>query len=104
MKNINTILKLIKYPNLTNKNIFLIAKKKCCLFIDKSLTKNDIKYLFNIFFNLKLNSINICNLPLKIYKIKKFKGYTSNYKKCYITFYKHSQLIFFYNFINYLIF
>ena len=44
MRNINNILNLIKYPLITEKTISLINKKQCVLLMDKSVTKNEIRF------------------------------------------------------------
>lgn len=102
MRNINNILNLIKYPLITEKTISLINKKQCVLLIDKSITKNEIKFFFYIFFNIKLDFINICNLPIKFRKTGKYKGRILNYKKIYIKFKENHHLNNFLNIKNYL--
>jgi ribosomal protein L23 len=102
MKSINTIIKLIKFSALSSKNIKLIKLNKFNFFIDLKLIKNNIKYFFNIVFNIKIKKINICTLPKKNRTINNYSGFIPNYKKCYLTFYKKSDLINFLKFINYL--
>ena len=104
MRNVSNILNLIKYPLITEKAITLINKNQCVLFIDKNLTKSEIKNFFYIFFNIQLDFINICNLPIKIRKIGKNKGQILNYKKIYIKFKKTHQLnnfLYIKNYLNY---
>ena len=92
MRNINAILKLIKSFLITEKSILLNHQNKCVLLIDKKISKNEINFFFEIFYNIKLKSINICNLPKKSKKIKKYTGYISQYKKFYINFNEKSHL------------
>ena len=51
---------------------------------------------------MKLDFINICNLPKKFRKIGKYKGQILNYKKIYIKFKENHQLNNFLNIKNYL--
>jgi ribosomal protein L23 len=86
MKTLSTIFSLLKFTPLTEKSILLLKQNKYILLVDKALTKLDIKFFFETYFNLKLKTINICNLPTKTRKIKATRGTKASYKKVYITF------------------
>ena len=46
---------------------------------------NTIKDVLEKFFEVKITSINTCNLPRKKRRLGKFKGYKTQYKKVIIT-------------------
>jgi large subunit ribosomal protein L23 len=84
MRNINDILKLIKYPLLTEKSLKLIKLNIYTFIIDNILTKTEIKYFFKIFFNIKIIKLNTLNLSIKKKKIENKIGKKTQYKKIYI--------------------
>ena len=90
MRNFNTLLNLIKYIYISEKSLSKLPNKQYTFIVDKSLSKSEIKYLFNNFFNLDVKKINLLNLP-------------NNTKKIYIQFKNDISLIKFLNLNNYLI-
>jgi len=91
--NINFILNkinLIKYPLKTKKSQILNRLNKVVLIIHKSLTKTDLKEVFNFLLPNQIKSINLLILPKKKKRIRRFKSSVfsnskRNYKKAYIT-------------------
>ncbi len=83
MRNLNTILNLIKYPVLTEKSILLFRQKTYIFIINKILTKQEIKFFFKIFFNINIIKINTLNLSIKKQVKEKKIERKSKYKKIY---------------------
>ncbi len=89
-RNLGDLLNLIKYPLINEKTANLYANNQYVFVIDKSLTKYEIKFLFEKIFNVKIISIKTLMLPLKTKKTIINKGYAkkigkySRYKKTYI--------------------
>ena len=96
MKTITNILKLIKYPLLTEKSLLLLKQNRYILIVDSNLKKLDLRFFFNTYFNIKITKLNVCLCSKKDRRIKKFKGLLPQYKKFYIKFPKET------NFLNYL--
>nr|YP_009545276.1 ribosomal protein L23 [Synura uvella]AYO28430.1 ribosomal protein L23 [Synura uvella] len=82
--NLVNILNLIKYPSLTEKSINLYGNRQYTFIVDKSLTKNQIKFVIEKIFNVNITNVNTCNLPVKKRRVGKFIGKRSVYKKAYI--------------------
>ena len=75
----------IKYFITSKKALTLIENKKYSFLVQKWLKKNTIKDVLEKFFEVKITSINTCNLPRKKRRLGKFKGYKTQYKKVIIT-------------------
>jgi large subunit ribosomal protein L23 len=69
----------------SKKALPLIENKKYSFLVQKWLKKNTIKDVLEKFFEVKITSINTCNLPRKKRRLGKFKGYKTQYKKVIIT-------------------
>ena len=69
----------------SKKALTLIENKKYSFLVQKWLKKNTIKDVLEKFFEVKIMSINTCNLPRKKRRLGKFKGYKTQYKKVIIT-------------------
>ena len=69
----------------SKKALTLIENKKYSFLVQKWLKKNTIKDVLEKFFEVKITSINTCNLPRKKWRLGKFKGYKTQYKKVIIT-------------------
>ncbi len=89
MRNFITLLNLIKFIHISEKSILILKKNYYTFIVDQSLTKDEIKYFFNIFLNLKIKKLNILNLK-------------NNTKKIYIQFQTDHTLVQFFNLTNYL--
>jgi large subunit ribosomal protein L23 len=83
-RDFGALLSLIKYPLLTEKAINLCENQQYTFIVDKSLTKVEIKYVFEKIFNVTILNIKTCNLPLKNKRVGKFLGKKALYKKTYI--------------------
>ena len=69
----------------SKKALTLIENKKYSFLVQKWLKKNTIKDVLEKLFEVKITSINTCNLPRKKRRLGKFKGYKTQYKKVIIT-------------------
>ena len=69
----------------SKKALTLIENKKYSFLVQKWLKNNTIKDVLEKFFEVKITSINTCNLPRKKRRLGKFKGYKTQYKKVIIT-------------------
>ena len=83
-KNLNKLLKLIKYPSITEKSVNLNDLRYYTFIVDRTLKKPEIKYILQEMFGITITDINTSILPIKRKKVGKFIGKCSNYKKAYI--------------------
>lgn len=85
MTDLVNLLNLVKYPSLTEKSINLYGDRQYTFIVDKALTKTEIKFIIEKIFNVTVNKVNSCNLPVKKRRVGKFTGKRSLYKKAYIS-------------------
>nr|QCI06431.1 ribosomal protein L23 [Dictyurus purpurascens] len=78
------LLKLIKYPIITDKTTKKIEDNIYYFAVDKNANKIYIKKAIEYIFNVKVNKINTLNQPKKKKRIGKFEGHTTQYKKAII--------------------
>jgi large subunit ribosomal protein L23 len=83
--NFGQLLNLIKYPLSTEKAINLYSLRQYTFIVDRKITKKQIKYVLEKFFEVKILGINTCLLPVKTRRVGKFLGKESSYKKAIIT-------------------
>lgn len=84
MSNLGDLLKLIKYPSLTEKSINLYGDRQYTFIVDRSLTKIQIKYIIENIFKVNIIQVNTCILPTKTRRVGRSIGKRSTYKKAYI--------------------
>jgi large subunit ribosomal protein L23 len=84
MNNLGDLLKLIKYPSLTEKSINLYGERQYTFIVDRSLTKTQIKFILENIFNVKIINVNTAILPTKKRRVGKSIGNRSTYKKAYV--------------------
>jgi large subunit ribosomal protein L23 len=92
MNNLGDLLNLIKYPSLTEKSVNLYGEHQYTFIVDKSLTKNKIKFVLENIFNVNVVKVNTSILPIKKRKVGKFVGKRTNYKKAYIKLKKGDRI------------
>ena len=92
MNNLGDLLSLIKYPSLTEKAINLYGERQYTFIVDKSLTKDQIKFVIENIFNVTTIKVNTCILPIKTRKVGKSIGKRTNYKKAYIKLKKGDKI------------
>jgi large subunit ribosomal protein L23 len=84
------VLNLIKSPLITEKTVKLFKKNQYIFLVDRLLSKSQLKIALKNIFEKKILHINTCILPKKKKRIEKKLGFSSNYKKIFITFEKNS--------------
>lgn len=84
MINLGDLLKLVKYPSLTEKAINLYSDRQYTFIVDRSLTKTQIKYIIENIFKVNIIKVNTCILPTKTRRVGKFTGNRPIYKKAYV--------------------
>jgi large subunit ribosomal protein L23 len=88
--NINEI---IKYPILTEKTYQQMEGHVYTFAVDKRATKTEIKKAIQFIFQVKIDKINVFNVPKKAKKVGKYSGFSKSYKKAIITLNKDSASI-----------
>jgi len=91
-QNLSPLLKLVKYPLFSEKSYKLYDKGQYTFIVDRSLRKNELKYLFESIFSIKILHVNTLVLPLKKKRIGKFLGKKPSYKKVIITLRKGDSI------------
>ena len=84
---------IIKKPILSEKTYSEIANKKYAFVVDKSANKVEIKKAVESAFGVKVKSVNTVNVNGKLKRQGKTQGYTSDYKKAYVTLTADSKAI-----------
>ena len=84
---------IIKKPILSEKTYAEIQNKKYAFVVDKSANKVEIKYAIEQIFGVKVKSVNTVNVNGKLKRQGKTQGYTSDYKKAYVTLTADSKAI-----------
>ena len=93
MKQFDIILK----PILSEKSYADIANKKYTFKVAKSANKVEIKKAIEEIFGVKVKSVNTANIDGKLKRQGKTQGYTSDYKKAYVTLTEDSKTIEFFD-------
>ncbi len=84
MNNLGDLLKLIKYPSLTEKSINLYGDRQYTFIVDRSLTKTQIKFIIENIFSVNIIKVNTAILPVRKRRVGKSIGNRSVYKKAYV--------------------
>lgn len=93
MKQYDIIIK----PILSEKSYADIANKKYTFRVAKSANKVEIKKAIEDIFGVKVKSVNTANIDGKLRRQGKTQGYTSDYKKAYVTLTEDSKTIEFFD-------
>ena len=93
MKQYDIIIK----PILSEKSYADIANKKYTFKVTKSANKVEIKKAIEDIFGVKVKSVNTANIDGKLKRQGKTQGYTSDYKKAYVTLTEDSKTIEFFD-------
>ncbi|MGL5590914.1 MAG: 50S ribosomal protein L23 [Metamycoplasmataceae bacterium] len=88
--NINEI---IRYPILTEKTYKQMEDHIYTFAVDKRASKLEIKKAIQFIFEVKIDKINVFNVPKKAKKVGKYSGFTKSYKKAIVTLNKDSASI-----------
>ena len=84
---------IIKKPILSEKTYSEIANKKYAFVVDKSANKVEIRKAVEELLGVKVKSVNTLNVNGKLKRQGKTQGYTSDYKKAYVTLTADSKAI-----------
>ena len=88
---------IIIKPILSEKSYADIANKKYTFKVAKSANKVEIKKAIEEIFGVKVKSVNTANIDGKLKRQGKTQGYTSDYKKAYVTLTADSKTIEFFD-------
>ncbi|BED92722.1 MAG: 50S ribosomal protein L23 [Candidatus Paraimprobicoccus trichonymphae] len=91
---------IITKPIITEKTMKGLTNKKYTFKVKKSFNKIEIKKAVEEIFNVKVSKINTLNMPGKLKRHGKFKGYTPDWKKAIVTLDKDSKKIEFFESLN----
>ena len=84
---------IIKKPILSEKTYAEIPNKKYAFEVAKNSNKVEIKKAIEEIFGVKVKSVNTVNCNGKLKRQGKTQGYTSDYKKAYVTLTADSKAI-----------
>ena len=84
MNNLGDLLKLIKYPSLTEKSINLYGDRQYTFIVDRTLTKTQIKFVIENIFDVSIIKVNTAILPTKKRRVGRAIGNRSIYKKVFV--------------------
>ncbi|UWD34291.1 50S ribosomal protein L23 [Mesomycoplasma molare] len=79
--NINEI---IKYPILTEKSYSKMNEGVYVFAVDRRTNRSEVKKAVEFIFDVKVEKVNIFNVPKKATKLGRFKGFTNSYKKAIV--------------------
>ncbi len=89
MKEFDVIIK----PLLSEKSYADIANKKYTFIVRPDANKTEIKKAVEKVFGVKVEKVNTANVNGKLKRQGKTQGYTSDYKKAFVTLTKDSKAI-----------
>ncbi len=89
MKEFDVIIK----PLLSEKSYADIANKKYTFIVRPDANKTEIKKAVEKVFGVKVQNVNTANVNGKLKRQGKTQGYTSDYKKAFVTLTKDSKAI-----------
>lgn len=93
MKQFDVIIK----PHLSEKTLSKIADKKYAFVVANDANKTEIKKAVEEVFGVKVEKVNTTHVNGKFKRQGKTQGYTSDYKKAYVTLTKDSKSIEFFD-------
>ena len=93
MKQFDVIIK----PLLREKTYSVIANKKYAFVVAMDANKTEIKKAVEEVFGVKVEKVNTTHVKGKLKRQGKTQGYTSDYKKAYVTLTKDSKSIEFFD-------
>ncbi len=88
---------VIKKPLLSEKTYSEIANKKYAFVVDINANKTEIKKAVEELFGVKVEKVNTTRVKGKLKRQGRTQGYTSDYKKAYVTLTKDSKSIEFFD-------
>jgi large subunit ribosomal protein L23 len=88
---------IIKKPLLSEKSYAGIPVKKYTFIVDKRADKTQIKTAVEQLFGVKVAKVNTVNVKGKFKRQGKTSGYTSDFKKAYVSLAQNSKTIEFFD-------
>ncbi len=88
---------IIVKPLLSEKTYANIANKRYAFVVKKDANKTEIKYAVEQLFGVKVAKVNTANVDGKLRRQGKTQGYTSDFKKAYVTLTQDSKTIEFFD-------
>ncbi|PAF55405.1 50S ribosomal protein L23 [Mycoplasmopsis agassizii] len=76
---------IIKAPILTEKSYSLMEQRVYTFKIDNRANKIEIAKAVEFIFNVEVEKVNLMKVARKPKKVGRFSGFTSSYKKAYVT-------------------
>ncbi|MBO6263602.1 MAG: 50S ribosomal protein L23 [Clostridia bacterium] len=87
---------VILRPVLSEKSYAMIKDKKYTFVVAKDANKTEIKLAVEKKFDVQVDKVNTVNCHGKLKRMGRSQGYTSDYKKAYVTLKKDSKAIAFF--------
>ena len=87
---------VILRPVLSEKSYAMIKDKKYTFVVAKDANKTEIKLAVEKKFDVQVDKVNTVNCHGKLKRMGRNQGYTSDYKKAYVTLKKDSKAIAFF--------
>ena len=88
---------IILAPVITEESMMGIADKKYAFKVAKDATKIDIKKAVEQLFGVKVAKVNTMNVKGHLRRYGRFEGYTSDWKKAFVTLTEDSKTIEFFD-------
>lgn len=86
MKNLSTVVDLVKYPVISEKSYLTLFKNQQYTFdVDVRLTKTQLKKLFETLFNVQVKAVNTHIPPRKKIRVGASNGTSVQYKRVILT-------------------
>ncbi len=76
---------VLKKPLVTEKSYKLSERQKYVFVVFPEVKKTDVKQVFEMIFNVKVQKVNILKIKPKPRRIGRFSGYKKGFKKAVIT-------------------
>lgn len=88
----NNVFDIIKYPLITEKTTMLSEQRKYVFEVAANATKQSIEKAIENIFSVKVEKINIINIPGKVKRFKGRLGKKSDLKKAVVTLEKDNSI------------
>lgn len=82
---------IIKRPVITERTANMMSELKYVFEVDIRSNKTEIKKAIEAIFNVKVANVNTLRVPAKPKRYGRYSGYTSEWKKAFVTLAKDSK-------------
>ncbi|MCY9744066.1 50S ribosomal protein L23 [Paenibacillus larvae] len=82
---------IIKRPVITERTVDMMADKKYVFEVDIRANKVEIKQAIEQIFKVKVTKVNTLRMPAKPKRYGRYNGYTSEWKKAFVTLSEDSK-------------